>query len=189
MSFEITIMDDEIKGILSGLSGENLRTALEDAGQIVINSTKAGFLKQIGPDGKKWSENPSWYKTMKRGAAVLTGPTSKSIGGVLAGKYEFAQINLTRMKNSLRKKVSTVNTEVVIDYLPGAQKRARATDLGDEAKMILKSVGGDKIITMTVNIEPRKHLAIAENYARLGYKDDIAHILEVFEGLVDNHFE
>jgi hypothetical protein len=126
---------------------------------------------------------------MKRGAATLTGPTSKAVGGVLAGKYEFAQINLKRMKNSLRKKVDMAMHEVVIDYESGVQARADATHYGEEGKLILNSTSGNKTIEMTVNIEERPHLGVAEKYKRLGYKDDVTHILEVFEGLVDDHLE
>lgn len=188
-AFQITIDDLELKRILTGLDGEDLRKALEDAGQVIINSTHVGYQKQVSPEGKAWEPNPSWYKAMKRGAATLTGPTSKSIGGVLAGKYEFAQINLKRMKNALIKEVDKTQRKVTIKYEPDVEKRAELTQLGGEAQMILNATSGTGTIQMSVHIQTRPHLGVAENWARLGYKTDIQHILEIFEGTVDKHFE
>jgi hypothetical protein len=187
--FEITIDDLEVRKILSGLDGEDLRRALEDAGQVIINSTKVGYLKEKGPEGTPWKPNPSWYKTMKRGAATLTGPTSKAVGGPLAGKYEFAQINLKRMKNTLIKDVDQVGKKVTIHYEPDVEDRARTTQLGGEGKMILNSTSGSGTIEMSVNIQARPHLGVAENWTRLEYKTDVQHILQIFEGTVDKHFE
>jgi hypothetical protein len=42
---------------------------------------------------------------------------------------------------------------------------------------------------MSVKIQPRVHLGVAENYARLGFKTDVQHILEVFDSMLDDHFE
>ena len=187
--FEITIDDMEVKKILTALDGGDLRQALEDAGQIIINSTKAGYLKEKGPDGGKWPPNPSWYKAMKRGAATLTGPTSKALGGVLAGKYEFAQINLKRMRNALLKDVDEPGKKVTIKYEPDVEDRAQLTQLGGEGKMILASTSGSGTIEMSVNIQARTHLGVAENWQRLDYKTDVQHILEAFEGMVDKHFD
>lgn len=187
--FEISIDDLEVRKILTGLDGEDLRRALEDAGQVIINSTKVGYTREVSPDGKTWTPNPSWYKAMKRGAATLTGPTSKAVGGVLAGKYEFAQINLKRMKNALLKDVDQVGKKVTIKYEPDVEDRATATQLGTEGKLILNSTSGKGTIEMSVKIEARPHLGVAENWQRLGYKTDVQHILEIFEGTVDKHFE
>jgi len=187
--FSITIDDIELKNILKGLDGDNLRQALEDAGQIIMESTKAGYLREKGPDGTKWNDNPSWYKVMKRNAATLTGPTSKALGGVLAGKYEFAQINLKRMKNSLIKDVNTAQKKVTIQYDSDARDRAQVTQLGGEGRLILNSVGGGGTIEMSVNVQARPHLGVAENWQRLGFKTDVQHILEAFEGMVDKHLE
>jgi hypothetical protein len=187
--FKITIDDLEVKQILTGLDGENLRQALEDAGQIIMESTKAGYLREKAPDGKAWSPNPSWYKTMKRGAATLTGPTSKALGGPLTGKYEFAQINLKRMKNALTKKVNMTRKEVVVKYSRDVERRAEITQLGGEGQMILSSTSGGGTINMSVNVQARPHLGVADNWERLGFKTDVQHILDAFEGTVDKHFE
>lgn len=187
--FSITIDDMEVRQILKGLDGEDLRKALEDAGQVIINSTKVGYTREKGPEGTTWPVNPSWYKTMKRGAATLTGPTSKGVGGVLAGKYEFAQINLKRMKNALIKNVDEPQKKVTIKYELDVEDRATATQLGTEGKLILNSTSGKGTIEMSVSIQARPHLGVAENWQRLGYKTDVQHILAVFEGTVDKHFE
>jgi hypothetical protein len=189
MTFSITIDDQEVKQILKGLEGEDLRHALEDAGQVIMESTKVGYLKEKSPDGKVWSPNPPWYKAMKRGAATLTGPTSKTVGGVLAGKYEFAQVNFERMKNALTKDVDMAQKKVTIEYGSGVKQRAELTQLGGEATMILNSATGGGTINMNVKIQARPHLGVAESWQRLGFKTDVRHILEIFEGVVDKHFE
>jgi len=160
---------------------------LEDAGQVIMESTKVGYLRESAPDGKKWEANPGWYKNMKRNAATLTGPTSKALGGPLAGKYEFAQINLRRMKNSLRKNVNVTKKEVVVDYMPSVQDRAEMTDFGREGKIILNSTSGNKTIEMSVSITPRTHLGVAKDIPRLGFKTDPQHIAEIFGNMVDEH--
>jgi hypothetical protein len=187
--FQITIDDIALVNVLKAMPPENLKQALEDAGQVIINSTKVGYVKEKGPDGKKWQPNPSWYKSMKRNAATLTGPTSKSLGGALAGKYEFAQINLKRMKNSLQKNVDESKRQVVIKYDPDVEDRATRTQLGGEGKLILNSVGGSGGFEMSVNIQARPHLGVANTWQRLEYKTDVQHILDIFEGTVDKHFE
>ena len=139
MTFSITIDDIEVKQILKGLEGGDLKKALEDAGQVIMESTKVGYLKEKDASGTKWNPNPAWYSSMKRGSATLTGPTSKKVGGVLAGKYEFAQINMKRMKNALVKKVETAKKSVTIEYSPDVKDRAELTQLGGEGKLILNS--------------------------------------------------
>ena len=187
--FEITIDDLEVRRILTNLDGENLRRALEDAGQVIINSTQAGYLRQRGPDGQSWPDNPPWYRMMKRGAAPLTGPTSRAVGGALAGRYEFAQINMRRMKNALIKDVNEPQKRVTIKYEPDVEARARATQLGEEGTIILNSVSGSGTIEMSVNIQARPHLGVADSWQRLGFRTDVQHILDIFEGVVDRHFE
>ena len=186
--FEITIDDSEIKKVLIGLDGGNLRQALEDAGQVIIESTKVGYLREKGPDGSTWPANPTWYKAMKRQAATLTGPTSSQLGGVLAGKYEFAQINLKRMKNALVKDVDEAGKRVTIKYSPDVEDRAQLTQLGGEGKIILNSTSGGGTIEMSVNVQARTHLGVAENYQRLGFKNDVEHILDIFDNSIDKHF-
>jgi hypothetical protein len=189
MTFSITIDDIEVKQILRGLEGEELRKALEDAGQVIMESTKVGYLKEKDASGAKWNPNPSWYSSMKRGSATLTGPTSKKVGGALAGKYEFAQINMKRMKNALIKTVDTAKKNVTIEYSPDVKDRAELTQLGGEGKLILNSTSGSGTIEMSVKIQGRTHLGVAENWQRLGYKTDVQHILQIFEEMIDDHFE
>jgi hypothetical protein len=40
-----------------------------------------------------------------------------------------------------------------------------------------------------VNIQARPHLGVANTWQRLEYKTDVQHILDIFEGTVDKHFE
>ena len=121
---------------------------------------------------------------MKGGAATLTGPTARSIsGGRWAGRYEFVTINLTRMKNALEKRVTS--DAVVISYEAGVRGRATATQEGGMSRLQIRNIASGNIVTLDVNVQPRSHLGVAEDYARLGFKTDVEHIMEIFEAMVD----
>jgi hypothetical protein len=190
MKFSIIVKGASLAKMFKGVETDNLRQTLEDAGQIVINSTKVGYQKQKGPDGQVWSDNPSWYKVMKGGSAPLTGPTSVAIkGGPLAGKYNFASVNTKRMRNSLIKEVSVAQKTVTVKYDRDAEARAEITQKGGESKIVLNSTSGTKSMTINVKVIPRPHLGIAEKWQRLGFKTDVQHIHELFGGMVDDILE
>jgi hypothetical protein len=185
--FSIIIKAAALERMIDGLTTDNLRESLEAAGQVIINSTKVGYQKQVGPDGKKWSDNPPWYKAMKGGSQVLTGPTSAAVkGGPYAGNFAFSKVNPDRMRNSLIKMVSVAEKKVTVKYAPRVEPRAELTQEGGEGKIILNSTSGNKSVTLNVDITPRTHLGVAENYNRLGFKTDPQHIEAVFGGMMDD---
>ncbi|HEY8037133.1 MAG TPA: phage virion morphogenesis protein [Methylobacter sp.] len=55
----IEFNDDEIQRALQALQQAtgNLRPALDDIGDVLIESTKQRFLTKTGPDGQQWKEN------------------------------------------------------------------------------------------------------------------------------------
>jgi len=189
MRVSIEVDDKEIGSFLSGLTDENLRQALDDAGQVIINSTKVGYMKRIGPDGNNWPENPAWYAAMKGQSTPLTGPISTKIqGGQWAGGYELLSVNSKRMENSLVKKVEVIAKSVTIEYEEDVQARADLTQYGGEASLMLRRNSGG-ILGINVKIQPRAHLGIADNYIRLGFKNDVDHIMDAFDALIDRHFQ
>jgi hypothetical protein len=190
MRFKILVQGAALTKMFEGVETDDIRQALEDAGQVIINSTKVGYQKQKGPDGKKWSDNPPWYKEMKGGSAPLTGPTSKAIkGGPLAGRYQFSKVNPKRMRNALIKEISVAQKKVTVRYETRVEPRAEITQLGGESKIVLNSTTGNKNMNINVSITPRPHLGIAEDWQRLGYKTDTQHIEELFGFMVDGVLE
>lgn len=187
MKTTIKVDDSSLDSLKKTLSREEKESALSDAGQVIINSTQVGFVKRTGPDGKEWPKNPEWYSRMKKGAAVLTGPTTKNIGGPLGSRYEFLHVNQQRMKNSLRKTVT--QDKVVIDYEPQAQKRAELTQFGGEAKMMLASKTGGENIELNLKIQKRPHLGVADKVPRLGSKTDSDHVADIFSEMIDKHLK
>jgi len=162
------------------LSPAMTNRALSDAGQVIINSTKAGYLEERGPGGEKWADNPEWYKVMKGGAAVLTGPTRKSISGGTYSGWEFSSINTRRMKNSLVKHVTS--TKVTVEYMQVVKERAELTQKGGSSEM--KIIKGSRENVIDVNVQARPHLGVAENWMRLGSKTDPEHIEEIFGDMI-----
>jgi hypothetical protein len=165
------------------LSPAETNQALNDAGQVIINSTKVGYVSERSPGGEAWAKNPEWYKIMKGGAATLTGPTKKKISGGRFSGYSFKDINQARLKNTLIK--TTTSTSVTVRYKKqGAiQERAEINQYGGESKMILLSPSGNEV-TLDINVQARPHLGVAALWARLGDKTDPAHIEEIFGDMI-----
>lgn len=187
MKTNIDIDKSEIASLLAKMSDSEKRQALEDSGTFIIESTHVSYLKTISPEGKKWEKNPDWYKKAKGGAAILTGPTSKTIyAGPFAGRYEFASINLKRMRNSLMVRVEGAE-KAYVEYEIDVKERASLTQHGGESKLILRSTTGKKNLELNVNIAPRPHLGVAEKIARIGGKTDPQHIENIFSKMVDKH--
>lgn len=186
--FNVLIDTAEIADLMSQMSPEEKKQALQDAGTFMISSTYVGYLSQKSPDGKPWAPNPSWYKEAKGGAATLTGPTSKTMrGGPLAGRYEFKKINTKRMRNSLM--VRVIGAErAYVEYEQDAKKRASLTQHGGESKMILKSTATGKDVKFNINIKARPHLGVA-TYERVGASTDDQHIALIFGNMVDSHIK
>lgn len=164
------------------LSPQETKQVLDDSAQIMINSTQAGFVLRQSPSGNPWAKNPEWYATMKRGAAPLTGPASKKVGGPWASKYEFAQVNAKRMKNSLIKKVDS--KKAVIEYDSAAKLRASITQHGGMSEMKLVRKDGGPALVFDIKVRPRPHLGIADKVPRL-MKTDTSLIMDLFDAMVD----
>lgn len=117
----------------------------------------------------------------------MTGPTSKKIhAGPFAGRYEFAKINLKRMRNSLMVRVEGTE-KAYVEYESDVRERASLTQHGGESKLILKSTTGKKNLELSINVAPRPHLGVAEKIARIGGKTDPQHIENIFSKMVDKH--
>ena len=189
MKFGIDIKKPSgLSKMLKGLPETGKRQALTDSGQIIQNSTKVGFLREVDPGGKSWPKNPEWYLVMKGNAAVLTGPTSKTIPrGKYSKKYEFANINRKRMRNSLVQNVFGTS-KVIVQYDKEAQKRANITQYGGKSVMVLNPIAGGKVKKLNINVQKRPHLGVAEKYPRFGGKSDSQHILDIFSRLVGQSF-
>jgi len=174
-----------------GLSPIGVRQALNDSGQIIQNSTKVGYMKEISPEGKAWAKNPEWYKIMKGGAATLTGAASKTIArGKYSKNYKFTTINHVRMKNSLRQKIRG-KEDVIIDYkmdqrfTRGGRGRDYINQFGGESTLSLTSLTTGKEEKLKIKVQARPHLGVAEKFPRLGGKTDSDHILDIFSRVVD----
>lgn len=187
MQTSINIDKSEIASLLSKMDDGEKKQALEDSGQLIVQSTHVGYLKETSPEGEKWEKNPDWYKQAKGGAAILTGPTSKTIhAGLFAKRYEFANINLKRMRNSLMVRVEGTE-KAYVEYEVDVRERASLTQYGGESKLVLKSTTGKKNLELSINITPRPHLGVAEKIARIGGKTDPQHIEQIFAQMVDKH--
>lgn len=187
MKTTIDINKTEIALLLKRVSDADKKQALEDSGQLIIQSTHVGYLKETSPEGKKWKKNPDWYKQAKGGAATLTGPTSKTIyAGPFAKRYEFTKINAKRMRNSLMVRVEGAE-KAYVEYENGVKKRASLTQHGGETELILKSTTGKKNLELSINIASRPHLGVAEKIARIGGKTDSQHIENIFAQMIDGH--
>jgi hypothetical protein len=193
MGFTITIDGSQLDAITRNLSQDDLRQALEDAGQVIINSTKIGYQRQIDPEGNRWPNNPAWYAEMKGTTSVLTGPSSATIrGGRYAGRYTFQDVNVNRMQNLLSTYVNTILKFVQVYYQEGSLAtgegdRSQLTQQGGEGTIILTSTTGGPSLELNVTVQPRVHLGVAEDYARMGTKTDSEHVAEVFGVLIDKH--
>ena len=179
LKFDLTA----VLGLEEPISASEMKNALREAGQIMINSTHAGYLKQRGPGGETWQANVPWYSEAKGAAATLTGPTSKRMYGSIYEGYEFAKINLKRMRNSLLARVEGAE-RVIINYDAAASERADITQSGGPSKLNIISPQGT---TFEIDLElpPRPHLGVAENYFRMGSATDPDHVREVFGSMVD----
>lgn len=187
MKTTIDIDKAEIASLLKRMNDTEKKQALEDSGQLIVQSTHVGYLKETSPEGKKWEKNSNWYKQAKGGAAILTGPTSKKIhAGPFAGRYEFAKINLKRMRNSLMVRVEGTE-KAYVEYENDVKKRASLTQYGGESKLILKSTTGKKNLELSIDVTPRPHLGVAEKIARIGGKTDPQNIEDIFSMMVDKH--
>jgi hypothetical protein len=187
MQTSINIDKSEIASLLSKMDDEEKKQALEDSGQLIVQSTHVGYSKETSPEGEKWTENPDWYKQAKGGAAILTGPTSKTIhAGLFAKRYEFANINPKRMRNSLMVRVEGAE-KAYVEYEVDVRERASLTQYGGESKLVLKSTTGKKNLELSINVTPRPHLGVAEKIARIGGKTDPQHIEQIFAQMVDKY--
>ena len=184
--FKVIIQDQELSS-LSPLSDFHKTKALKKAAAFMIISTHVGYQKRISPSGKPWAANPPWYAAMKGQNTQLTGPTSKIVAGD-AGKYlEFKKVNTKRMKNSLVSKCSS--EKAVIKYMPSAAKRAAINQVGGKTVMQMKHKGTDKIVEYDIKVQARPHLGIAINYNRVGSKNDVEHIIDIFEEMLTLHLQ
>jgi hypothetical protein len=185
----VSVDKKEIEKLLKGEFGRmDLAKALNDAGQIILQSTEIGFMKQIAPDGSKWKDNPEWWKKMKGGAAILTGPTTQSVDKshwAGAAGYKFKKVNIKRMKNSLVKTVEVGGKKVTINYESTVRTRADLNQYGGRSEIELVHDTRDPLI-FNVEIAARPHLGVATAYRRLGAKTDPEHIEAIIGTLVDN---
>lgn len=178
----------------SGLIGESFqklpkswkKKALKDAAQIIIASTKMGFMLKRGPDGEKWAPNVAWYSNAKGRAAPLSGPTQKRFQSPsrLKNKYGFAKINKKRMQNQLTKKINMTKEMARVDYQNDAKKRAAFTQVGGEGKIPLTNLKTGYLVERKVSVPARPHLGIANEFRRMGDRTDIQHILDIFDKMV-----
>ncbi len=190
MDTSITFDDDALAGFLVGIQDQDYEQAFKDAVQVVLNSTKVGYMDEVSPDGKKWQSNVEWYSLMKGKSATLTGPLSTKIkGGNYAQLFAFANTNKKRMKNSLIWNINVQQKEAIIEYDSDAADRAEVTQLGGEAKLILSATGegffGGGNLEIDMEIPARPHLGLSKTYARLGGKTDPELIEEIFAGMYD----
>lgn len=186
----LSIDDSGLGSTFRSMTTSQKRRALEDAAQIIINSTKVGYQREISPEGVPWVKNPMWYKEMKGGAATLTGPTGTTVyGGRYGGRYTFANISLKRMKNSLMRTIDMFEESATVEYEREARDRAALTQEGGEGRIMLNSIGGSRSLTLNVRIQARPHLGIADHFPRLGIRTDPEHIANVFSQMVDEHIE
>jgi len=185
MDSSITFDYSELAGFMTGLTDGEMEQAFKDAVQVVLNSTKVGYMEEVSPDGKKWQSNVEWYSTMKGNSATLTGPLSTAIkGGNYADLFSFANTNKKRMKNSLIWNVDVQKKEAKIEYDSDAEERAGITQAGGEAKLILSATGsgffGGGDLEIDITIPARPHLRLSKTYSRLGGKSDPELSQEIF---------
>jgi len=166
MDGSIILEYDEMAGFLTGIQDGDIEQALKDCVQVVLNSTKIGYMEEVSPDGKKWLPNAEWYRVMKGGSATLTGPLSTKIkGGNYAELFTFADTNKKRMKNSLIWDVNVSQKSAIIEYDSEAKERAEITQLGGEAKLILNASGGGFLsgnLEIDLIVPPRPHLGVSK---------------------------
>lgn len=180
MTLKFEYNDDELQKLAGKMNQVTLTQSFRDSAQYVESSTKAGYLGKVNPEGKKWADNPEWYKQAKGGAAILTGPTGKEIkSGWLKGRYQF-ETNTKRMQQSLISRVG--KDTLVVEYDSAAQERAKLTQLGGKSKMTLKSTDSKrKDLTFDIDIQSRVHLGLSTRYSRVGEQNDIDHIKFIFQ--------
>lgn len=183
MQISMSLKKMGINIMLEGLPPAEVKKALYDSGQVVVNSTHVGYMKEVSPEGDEWEPNVGWYRKAKGGAAILTGPTSKKVQGGKYSGYEFANINPKRMRNSLLVKVEGTD-KAYVKYDQSASERAQITQTGGKSSLKLISPTG-KTVSIDMTIPARPHLGIAEHFARLGSMTDPEHILHIFTKIVD----
>lgn len=166
---------------VNGLSDEEIRKALMNAVQVVMNSTKVGYQDEVGPDGKDWEPNAEWYALMKGQSTVLTGPLTGAIkGGMYAERYKMEGTSKKKMKNSLIYNIDVSQKRAKIEYDENAKERADLHQQGGEAKLVLTSTIGGDSITEEIDISARPHLGLADPFRRLGGRTDTELIEEIF---------
>jgi hypothetical protein len=181
---------EALKKLFTRIKKKDLDSALYDAGQIILNSTHAGFMQQIDPDGEQWPENPEWYKEMKGGQTTLVGPlTNKIDDGPFAKKYKFKNVNRTRMRNELEVLVDSTKVETEVVYSEDAQERAQATQEGKDGVIELLEVETGNEWNIEVEIIPRVHLGISDSHSRVPGDTDVGHILTAFAEMIDIHLK
>lgn len=162
----IKIEGDDISMLFSRLPDDVKKTILRDSAQLFENSTKAGYLRQIDPEGKQWKKNPKWVQDIKGQDTPLTGPlTTRIKGGRLSGKYKLKKVNTERMKNSLISKVDA--NQAVIEYKRSAYNRAKINQYGGKSAMVFESLTGGKDKRLSVIVQRRVHLGIAKDFYRI----------------------
>jgi len=184
----IDARDEHVRSMIERIDNIDLERALRDSAQVIINSTRAGFLRGVGPDGRNWPENPEWYQVMKGTTRVLYGPTSSSVhGGSWANNWEFAEVNDRRMIDSMT--VSVSGRSAVVSFEPEVIDRAELNEEGGESTMMLRSTAGRPNMEIDINVRARPILGIAVDFARLGSRTDDEHIISIWSDLWDDAIE
>lgn len=155
----------------------DVKGALEDCATIFENSTKAGFIMQRDPQGKRWARNPLWWERMKGQSTPLVGVTAgtqskPSPPWVASGNRE-------HMKNALMHRVT--RTSAIVYYKGSVEDRAAINQAGGITEMeVFHFSRPDIKIIWKVRIQKREHLGIAESFKRIGGKTDPDHFEEMF---------
>jgi len=176
---------DDISVLMNNVDNIQSERALADSAQIIINSTRVGWLSGIGPEGTLWPENPEWYKLMKGTDRVLYGPDSSTIvGGKYARNYEFQSPSSSHMIDSMT--VVVDETMAVVSFEDQAYERAEINELGLESTLILRSTRGGDNLEMDINLQQRALLGIAVDFQRLGSNTDDEHIIDIWSRMWDD---
>jgi hypothetical protein len=169
---------------------------LNQVGQIVVNSTKIGYLRRISPNGQPWAPNSEFWALMKGHDTPLVGPAGKTIYGGWPKRagYQFKKVNPRRMQNSLLKRVSIWEKKVEIEYEASVRERAIKTQRGGMGEVLIEKVESvtwgrakTKEVALKFKIPPRPHLGIADKFPRMGSKTDPQHIEENIVRFVEKH--
>jgi len=191
MKFSYTVKDKAIRNMLGAdkLEPGEIFTMMNRIGQVVINSTKIGYMKRVSPNGIPWAPNSEFWAMLKGHDTPLVGPASKTIYGGWPKRagYQFKKVNRRRMQNSLLKRVSIMEKKVEIEYEASVRERALKTQRGGKSQVVLeKTDDSEAQVILNFRIPKRPHLGIADKFARMGGKTDPQHIEENVVKVVDS---